>query len=229
MAEFSPDDFKQWSLAMWEKEMPTGIARETIVWFRHMCDRYGSDGHGDTPADMSATMYWLQHLKEGHHLYGRMAEYAADILEPKPKRVRVAKAKAQPAMAAPAPAEEAAPAAPAAAMSEEDLCDDWTATVVVESASDAKSSGSKNEDVDKKDLFEVDLPDDWATLCGPGVQIRAYSTHHPVESSASDAKSSGSGKDATQDSKNEDADKKDLYEIDLYEKGLGESERASLY
>ena len=119
MDSLSLTDLRQWYLAMFDVEqMPKTIQRELIFWILDMCKRYGDDGMGDKPADVSTTLYWLQHLGEGGpnpHLWGRLMAAARDVKEPKepkepkeepkPKKARAAKAKAK---AAPKPPEEAA-------------------------------------------------------------------------------------------------------------------------
>jgi len=116
MDSLSLTDLRQWYLAMFDVEqMPKTIQRELIFWILDMCKRYGDDGMGDKPADVSTTLYWLQHLGEGGpnpHLWGRLMAAARDVKEPKepkeepkPKKARAAKAKAK---AAPKPPEGAA-------------------------------------------------------------------------------------------------------------------------
>ena len=108
-------EIRQWTLAMFDvPEMPKTVEREVIHWLLNRCKRYGDDGMGDKPADMSTTTYWLQHLggDSDPHLWSRLMD-AADLIkkakeskakeEPKPKRARLAKAKAAPKPAEGAP------------------------------------------------------------------------------------------------------------------------------
>ena len=78
-------------------EVPKSLRRELVFWVLDMCRRYGEDGMGDKPAELSTTLYWLQHLSEGGPnpgLWHRLVA-ADEPVQPKPKRARTAKAKAK--------------------------------------------------------------------------------------------------------------------------------------
>ena len=98
----SADDLKEWHMAMFGREigeMPRSVRCELCNWILDMCKRYGEDGMGDKPAEVSTTLYWLQHLGEGGpnpHLWRRLRD-AAEHVAPKPKKARLtAKAKSAP-------------------------------------------------------------------------------------------------------------------------------------
>ena len=79
------------------EQAPKSLRRELVFWILDMCGRYGEDGMGDKPAELSTTLYWLQHLGEGGPnpgLWHRLVT-ADEPVEPKPKRARTAKAKAK--------------------------------------------------------------------------------------------------------------------------------------
>ena len=100
-------DFKAWASALFGcDEWPRSLYLEAYDEVHGRCKRYGIDGMGDKPAEMSTTLYWLQHVPENSHFYGRLRNHAASpehsLTEPKPKRAR----KGSSAPAAPAAAAE---------------------------------------------------------------------------------------------------------------------------
>ncbi len=68
-----PEDFQSWALAVFDcKDWPRSLKNEVYTEVRAYCRRYGVDGMGDKSAEMSSVMYWLQHLPEDSHVYGRL-------------------------------------------------------------------------------------------------------------------------------------------------------------
>jgi hypothetical protein len=92
MANWLPE-FKAWASALFgREEWPRSLELEAFEIVSERCKRYGIDGMGDKPAEMSTTLYWLQHVPESCHFYGRLRLHAKEperpLTEPKPKRAR---------------------------------------------------------------------------------------------------------------------------------------------
>ncbi len=67
------EDFHSWALAVFGCEKwPRSVSTE-LFWEVHgLCKRYGIDGQGDKPVEMSTVTYWLQHIPEDSQVYGRL-------------------------------------------------------------------------------------------------------------------------------------------------------------
>ena len=85
-----PQDFAAWAEVLFPGVcFPPKVQRHASCWVGDQVRRYGADGMGDKPSDMSAITYWLQHLDGdcGRRVMATLQAYADKKAKAKAKAV----------------------------------------------------------------------------------------------------------------------------------------------